>query len=339
MGSSAEGNNDGGPNGIGAAVENRADEIAIDSVDEDESDNSDIETAIARKHQVTRSGRASHPFNYKRYYPGTAHLLENTSEGKWLKPYYYDNEDMVEKLGTGIFYQETCFSSDATVDEVEGLEVDAPIERWSDKDQYQLYHKALQWLDHSCDEIEGLCLKIEQYSIQKGVKVFGEKGKESAMKEMRSLAIKNQCFEEIDYDKLSQEDKDKALPLLMLIVLKRDGILKSRGVANRKLQKSHSDIDSASPAPAFCAVKYACATAAKEERDTASIDLPSFFLQTEADEDDEKIIIKFAGAVALLLVEVDERWHEHSCRENGKWIIIFYRRFGLIFFACMAHDF
>ena len=76
-----------------------------------------------------------------------------------------------------------------------------------------------------------------------------------------------------------------------------------------------------SPAPDFCAVKYACATAAKEEKDTASIDLLSFFLQTEANEDDEKIIIKFAGAVALLLVEVDERWRKHSHKENGKWII------------------
>ena len=53
------------------------------------------------------------------------------------------------------------------------------------------------------------------------------------MKEMRSLAIKNLCFDEVGYDSLTQEQKDKALPRLMFMV-KRNGILNSRGVANGK---------------------------------------------------------------------------------------------------------
>ena len=67
-----------------------------------------------------------------------------------------------------------------------------------------------------------------------------------------------------------------------------------------------SDVDHASPTPDFYAVKCACATAAKKERDTATVDLPSFFLQTEAQEDDERMLVKFTGTVALLLVECDE---------------------------------
>ena len=54
------------------------------------------------------------------------------------------------------------------------------------------------------------------------------------MKEMRSLEIKNLCFDEVDYDSLTQEQNDKALPLLMFMVMKRNGILNSRGVANGK---------------------------------------------------------------------------------------------------------
>ena len=42
-----------------------------------------------------------------------------------------------------------------------------------------------------------LYLKTEQYSMQKGVKLHGEKGKISVMKEIQNLAIKNQCFNEI----------------------------------------------------------------------------------------------------------------------------------------------
>ena len=167
-----------------------------------------------------------------------------------------------------------------SITELESLDVDMPIERWSARDQCQLCHESLQWLDYNGDEIDGLCMKTEQHSMQKGVKAFGDKGKESAMKEMRSLTIKNQCFVELEHDSLTQEQKDKALPLLMFMFMKRNGTLKSRGVANGKIQKLHSDQDCTSPTPCFCAVKHACGVAAVEERDTGTVDLPNFFLQT-----------------------------------------------------------
>ena len=39
--------------------------------------------------------------------------------------------------------------------------------------------------------------------------------------------------------------------------------------------------------------------------DVGSVDLTFFFLQNEADEDNEPIIIKITGSVLLLLVECD----------------------------------
>ena len=53
---------------------------------------------------------------------------------------------------------------------------------------------------------------------------------------------------------------------------------------------------------------------AMEDRDNATADLPSFFLQTEARKDDEPVMIKFTVAVALLLVDCDERWKKHLRR-------------------------
>ena len=50
-----------------------------------------------------------------------------------------------------------------------------------------------------------------------------------------------------------------------------------------------------------------CTVAAKEGRDTDTIDLPGFFMQTEAEEDYKPVIVKFVGALALLLAECDER--------------------------------
>ena len=130
---------------------------------------------------------------------------DDNLKGTWLKPHYYDDESMVEKLGTGVFYQETYFTDKVSITELESSDIDMPIERWSARDEHQLCHESLQWLDYNGDEIDGLCIKTEQHSIQKGAKVFGDKGKESAMKEMRSLAIKNQCFEELEYESLTQE--------------------------------------------------------------------------------------------------------------------------------------
>ena len=172
-------------------------------------------------------------------------------------------------------------------------------------------------MDYTGVGIDGLCLKTEQYSIQKGVKVHGGKGKNSTMKEISNLEIKNECFDEMNYESLSQEKKDKALPLLALMIVKRNGITKTRGVTNGKHQKLYSDSDCSSPTPDFYALKHVCVSS-KEDRDAATMDFPGFFLQAEADEDDEPMIIKLTGAVALFLVECDEQWRKYLRRENGK---------------------
>ena len=46
------------------------------------------------------------------------------------------------------------------------------------------------------------------------------------------------------------------------------------------------------------------------------------FSQTEANKEDDPIIIKITRAIVLLLVEYDPgRWKKHIKRENGKWMI------------------
>ena len=56
------------------------------------------------------------------------------------------------------------------------------------------------------------------------------------MKEIRNLAEKNKCFGEIRYEDLTQEIKDRALPLLMFMVMKRTGELKSHRCARGDVQ-------------------------------------------------------------------------------------------------------
>ena len=185
-----------------------------------------------------------------------------------------------------------------------------------------MYHEVLDWLGFRQNEIVELSFKAQQWSVQQGIRKFGDEGKKSAMKEIKNLAVKNNCFGEVDYKSLSQEKKDKALPILMFMVKKRNGDIKTRGCANGSVQRIYTDKNSvSSPTPDFYAFKYVCAVIAKEGRDIATVDLPGFFLQTEQD-GEEEILLKLTGAVALLLVKSDEeKWKKHIVQENGKCTI------------------
>jgi len=73
--------------------------------------------------------------------------------------------------------------------------------------------------------------------------------------------------------------KDKALPLLIFMVMKWSGNLKTRGYANESYQRIYSEKNkNSSLTPDFYAFKYVCAIIARERRDVATIDLPGFFL-------------------------------------------------------------
>ena len=62
-----------------------------------------------------------------------------------------------------------------------------------------------------------------------------------AIKEIKNLAVKNKCFREIDYSTLTQEMKDKGLLLLMFIVMKRNGEIKTQGYANGSYQRVYTN--------------------------------------------------------------------------------------------------
>ena len=61
------------------------------------------------------------------------------------------------------------------------------------------------------------------------------------MKEICNLAVNNEVFREVEHKLLSQEDKDKTLPALIFMLMKRNRIIKSQGVANGKNQRIYTD--------------------------------------------------------------------------------------------------
>ena len=51
------------------------------------------------------------------------------------------------------------------------------------------------------------------------------------MKEIKNLTG-NECFGEVENKILTQEMNDQALPILMFMIMKSNGDIKTRGVAN-----------------------------------------------------------------------------------------------------------
>ena len=251
-------------------------------------------------------------------YPGVYYSNGEVPTGRCLKPYYLD-EDYEEHLAKGNYYSdqyfvdnvtETTFNSDESPDKINLIKV---------KEEHQHYLDAITWMDVEQQDITGMMFAAKQMSIQEGMRKYKDEGKASAMKEIINLTD-NDCFGETVYEKLSQDAKDKALPILMFMVLKRNGSLKTRGCANGSVQRLYTNKeDVSSPTPDFYAFKFVCAVIAREGRDVATVDLPGFFLQTDQD---ELILLKVTGAVALLLVESDpNKWKKHLRNENGKYVI------------------
>ena len=73
-------------------------------------------------------------------------------------------------------------------------------------------------------------------SIREGLKRHGADGKASLLKEINNLVTRD-CFGKVDYESLTEEEKRKALPILMFMILKRDGKLKNRSCADGRPQR------------------------------------------------------------------------------------------------------
>ena len=109
-------------------VENRDNEaINRDMVNGDKA----IET---NDHYITRSTRISRLCDFKKYFSETAYVQIEEEKGRYLKSYYFDNGGMIEKLASGIYYQESYFSDRVSIKELAVEVFDIPIIEWNDID-------------------------------------------------------------------------------------------------------------------------------------------------------------------------------------------------------------
>ena len=155
--------------------------------------------------------------------------------------------------------------------------------------------------DHVVTHVLGIILAT-QYSVKKGIKLFGERGKESVTSELQQLHDMVTFLPVHAYD-LTRKQRKEALASLMFMTEKRCGRVKSRACANGSKQRQWiRKEDAASPTVMSDSVMITTAIEAHEGRKVITLDIPGAFLNTEID---EEVIMMLRGELAELMVNID----------------------------------
>jgi hypothetical protein len=119
----------------------------------------------------------------------------------------------------------------------------------------------------------------QQYLLNKGLKIFREKGRDASKKEMDQLHRRS-CFTSKSIAEMTQIERRKAQQALMFLEEKRDGTVKGRMVYNGKPTREWLlREDSASLTAALESIMLAAVIDANEERDVMTCDIPNAFIQ------------------------------------------------------------
>ena len=162
------------------------------------------------------------------------------------------------------------------------------------------------------------------YSLNKGIKKFKQRGCDAAKGEMLQLHDR-ECWEPIKVDSMTPTEKAKALESLIFPVEKKSGTIKARHCANGSKQRDWiRPEDAASPTVMTESVLLTAAIEAHENQDVATWDIPNAFIQTaveELDQDGDQIIMKIRGAMVDMLLEIDESYRDFLVFEKGQKVL------------------
>jgi len=158
----------------------------------------------------------------------------------------------------------------------------------------------------------------QQMTAKKGLKIFGDRGKEALMRELQQLLYRS-VMHPVSAKSLTIEQKKAALSYLMFLKEKRSGEVKGRGCADGRKQRVYKTKDEThSPTVSTEAMFITDIFDALEERDVAIVDIPGAFMQVEID---ELIHVKLDGELVDLLVRLDPTYAAFIVHERGKRVI------------------
>lgn len=194
---------------------------------------------------------------------------------------------------------------------------------------------------------------VVTYSLKKGINKFGQRGQDSASKEMKQIHDRK-GFQPIHKTTMSRVERQRAMESLIFLTEKRDGTIKARHCANGSTQRSYMEREEVtSPTVSTESIMLTAVIDAKEGRDVATCDIPNAFIQTEVqerDKDGNRMIMKIRGACVEILCQIDPTYKEYCTIEKGNKVLyvhltkaiyglmvsamLFYRKLTAALIAC-----
>ena len=178
---------------------------------------------------------------------------------------------------------------------------------------------------------------LQTYTLNKGLKHFGEPGREAALNETKQLH-ERECFAPVRSADLTPQEKQRATESFMFLVQKKSGRIKARTVSNGSTQRLWmGKEDSSSPTVSIDALFMTSMIDAYEHRRVATADIPNAFIQTpqwENDRDGNRFIMKLRGPLVDMLLEVDpytyEEFVEYEQRNKVLYLVIKKAIYGML---------
>jgi hypothetical protein len=162
----------------------------------------------------------------------------------------------------------------------------ATVEEYS-QDTAQVIATVMCHWNNVCRQFDetALAMFIQTYSLNKGIKKFGQKGKDAAIKEMKQLHNRT-VFEGIKIKDMTPLERKRAMESLLFLVEMHDGKIKARTCANGSTQREYIDREEAtSPTAATEAILITGVIDAKQRRDIMTNDVPNALIQTPIPQD------------------------------------------------------
>ncbi len=162
--------------------------------------------------------------------------------------------------------------------------------------------------------------KDGQYTLDAGLRKFGDEGKTAVAKELRQFNTDN-VFEPLEANSLSDKEKKGALSSLIFLKEKRNGTVKAQSCANRSVQRDHvAKEEAASPTVVLESVFVTNAIDVKENREVVTIDIPGAFLHAT---NDNYVVMRMNGRLAELMAKTDPKlYRKYLTDEKGKKVIV-----------------
>ena len=165
---------------------------------------------------------------------------------------------------------------------------------------------------------EVFAVVLTNYSVQRGIKELGIESMVSLMKEMGQMEDKR-VFHPMRYEEITSKDKGKLIRSLMFLKRKRNGVLKSRLVADGRMQVRLSGTDVSSPTVSSEALFMSAAIDAYEKRVVATVDIEGAYLHCDMD---ELIIMEVDDVLTSILVTLHPEKYGGYVHTNGKLYVV-----------------